>query len=308
MHLGRLGIWSGAIGRLAAPQAREAVAEIEELGFGTLWYPESVGSKEALSQGALLLAWSEQLVVASGIASLWARDAMAMANGAKGLAEAYPGRFLLGIGVSTNVSVPMRGHNYERPFAALKTYLDAMDSADYYGPEPDPPARRVLASLGPRSLRLAAERSWGSHTYFVPPEHTSFARDILGPDRVLAVEQAVLLQRDPDVARTVARGHTNFYLARSAYRDLLIRLGFDEDQLENDGSDELIDAVVAWGDEAAIAARVQAHFDAGANHVCLQPLTPDPADVGLDQLRSLAPALGATRRPQTGTSGPTLRA
>lgn len=298
MELGRIGLWSAAVGRLAAPQAREAVAEIESLGYGTLWYPESVGSKESLTQGALLLAWSEKLAVASGIASLWARDAMAMANGAKGLAEAYPGRFLLGIGVSTNVSVPMRGHTYERPFAALKAYLDAMDAADYYGPEADPPLRRVLASLGPRSLQLAAERSWGSHTYFVPSEHTSLAREILGPGRLLAVEQAVLLESDPDVARTLAREHANFYLARSAYRDMLIRLGFDETQLENDGSDQLIDAIVAWGDEAAIAARVQEHFDAGADHVCLQPLAPDPANVCLDQLRALAPALVGTSQPR----------
>ena len=298
MQLGAVGVWSAALGRLAAPQAREAVAQIESLGYGALWYPESVGSKEALSQGALLLAWSERLVVASGIANLWARDAMAMANGAKGLGEAYPGRFLLGVGVGTDVSVPMRGHSYERPFAALTAYLDAMDAAGYYGPEPDPPVRRILASLGPRSLRLAAERSWGSHTYFVPPEHTSFARGILGPDRLLAVEQAVVLGTDASAARAAARPHASFYLARSAYRDMLVRLGFDEAQLANGGSDDLIDAVVAWGDEAAIAARVREHFAAGADHVCLQPLALDPADACLGTLRSLAPALiepGASR-------------
>ena len=291
LNLGRIGVWSGAVGRLPAAAAQEAVAEIDDLGYGTLWYPESVGSKEALSHGAQLLGWSSRMVVASGIANLWARDAMAMVNGARALAEAYPGRFLLGVGVSTNVSVPMRGHDYKHPYAALEAYLNAMDEADYYGPDPDPPLELILASLGPRSLRLARERSIGSHTYFVTPEHTSFAREILGPDRILAVEQAVLVESDPEVARRVARQHANFYLARSAYRNLLLRLGWNEEQLTNDGSDELIDAVVAWGDGDSIRETIQAQFDAGADHVCLQPLAADPANPAIDQLRALAPAL-----------------
>jgi probable F420-dependent oxidoreductase len=291
MELGRVGVWTGALAKVAAQECRAAVEAIEDLGFGALWYPESVGSKESFSQAGLLLSASENLVVASGIASIWARDAMAMQTGALTLAEAYPGRFVLGIGTSTDVSVPMRGHVYERPFSTLKSYVAEMDAVDYMGPLPDPPLRRVIGSIGPKSLAFAAEKSWGAHTYFVPPEHTSFAREIMGPEAFLAVEQAVVVDPDPTSARTVARDHMDFYLQRAAYRSLLINLGWSEDELDNGGSDRLVDAVVAWGDIDQVAARVEKQFRSGADHVCLQPLTNSPTEIGLDQLSQLAAAL-----------------
>jgi probable F420-dependent oxidoreductase len=288
VDLGRIGVWSGALAKVPASQCRAAVATIEELGFGTLWYPESVGSKESFSQAGLLLAASEELVIASGIASIWARDPMAMVTGASALAEAYPGRFVLGIGTSTDVSVPLRGHRYERPFSTLRAYVAAMDGVDYTCPKPDPPLRRLIGSLGPKSLAFAASESWGAHTYFVPPAHTAFARQVMGPDAFLAVEQAVLIESDSTTARSIARDHMGYYLQRAAYETMLRRLGWSREHIDHGGSDELVDAIVAWGDVDRVAAAVQAHFDAGADHVCLQPLGSAADDIGLDQLAQLA--------------------
>ena len=291
MELGRVGVWTGALARVSADECRAAVEAIEDFGFGALWYPESVGSKESFSQAGLLLSASKKLVVASGIASIWARDAMAMQTGALTLAEAYPGRFVLGIGTSTDVSVPLRGHIYERPFSTLKSYVAAMDEVDYRGPVPNPPLRRVIGSIGPKSLAFAAEQSWGAHTYFVPPEHTTFAREVMGPEAFLAVEQAVVVDPDPTSARAVARDHMDFYLQRAAYRSMLNELGWSEDELDNGGSDRLVDAVVGWGDIEQIAARVEKQFRAGADHVCVQPLTKSATEIGLDQLSQLAAVL-----------------
>src|SRR5918998_5149709 len=164
MELGRVGVWTSAFGLAAASAVREAIAEVESLGFGAVWYPESVGSKEALSHAALLLSWSERLVVATGIANIYARDPMAMANGARGLCDAYPERFLLGIGVSHAPAVTMRGGDYRRPVATMREYLDAMDAAVYRAPVPDD-VPVVLVALGPRMLDLAAERTRGAHPY-----------------------------------------------------------------------------------------------------------------------------------------------
>jgi probable F420-dependent oxidoreductase len=291
MKLGRIGVWSGAIGRMPAARARGAIEEIERLGFGAIWYPEPVGGKEALSHAALLLGWSDRIVVASGIASIWARDAIAMASAARGLTDAFPGRFLLGVGTSNEVSVPARGHVFSRPYTRMREYLDAMDEAPYLAPEPEQPVRRILAALGPRMLALAAERSVGAHPYFVPVEHTAFARKVLGGGPLLTVEQAVALADDRAEARRAADQQMEFYLARRPYRDNLKRLGWSQADMEGAGSDALLDAIVAWGDVDAVRARVQAHFDAGADHVCIQPLGVDAGDPQLDQLSRLAPAL-----------------
>lgn len=291
IDLGSVGVWSAALGKVPATDARRAVAEIEELGYGTVWFPESVGSKEAFSQAGLLLSASNRLVIATGIANIWARDPMAMTTGAHTLGEAWPGRFVLGIGVSTDLSVPMRGHTYERPFSVLRDYVAAMGDVDYSPPAPAVPVPLMLGSIGPKSLAFASRIGWGVHTYFVPPEHTRFARDILGDNPLLAVEQAVLLESDPDRARETARAHTAYYLARSAYRTMLLRLGWTEDDLDGGGSDALVDAVVAWGGAETVSARVHEHLAAGASHVCLQPLGDSPDDIALDQLRTLAPRL-----------------
>jgi probable F420-dependent oxidoreductase len=288
--IGRVGVWSFALDEQPAAGERTVARTVEELGLGALWFPESVGSKEAFSRAGILLSATDRIVVASGIASVWARDAFAMANGTRALWDAYPERFVLGVGISHAPSVATRGHAYERPLAHMRAYLDAMDAARYDAPgERRPP--RVLAALGDGMLRLAAERADGAHSYFVPVEHTARAREVLGPEPVLAVEQTAVLESDPAKAREIARAFAVHYLELPNYANNLRRLGWGEDDLAGSGSDGVIDAVIAWGDEGAIAARVREHFDAGADHVCLQLRGLDSSDPRLDDLRRLAPAL-----------------
>ncbi len=286
-----MGIWSFAFDLLTASRSREILAEIEALGFPVLWIPEGAQSKEILSHAGLLLSLSSKLVVATGIANLWARDPPAMAAGAKVLAEAYPGRFVLGIGVSHSVAVERRGRVYRRPVATMGEYLDGMERARYVGPEPSDPPPIVLAALGPRMLALAAERALGTHTYFVPVEHTARARAALGEHGVLTVEQAVVAEADPRRARSLGREYTRHYLRLDNYRNNLLRLGFGEEELEAGGSERLVDAIVAWGEPQAIRARVQAHHEAGADHVAVQVIPRLSADFPMDDLRRLAPAL-----------------
>jgi probable F420-dependent oxidoreductase len=287
MELGRAGVWLGPLSLRPAAETREFVPELEALGYTAIWFGEGVGTKECFTQAATLLAWTERAVVATGIANIYARDPMAMANGARTLADAYPGRFLLGIGVSHAPSVAQRGHDYARPLATMRAYLDAMDEAIFRGVEPVEPAPRVLAALGPKMLALAAGRTRGAHPYFTPPEHTAMAREVMGEGRLLAPEQAFVLETDPDQAREKARGHMTYYLALDNYRRNLLRLGFTDDDLDGGGSDRLVDAIVAWGDVDAVRDRVKAHLDAGADHVCVQAVGADP----LQQLRLVAPAL-----------------
>jgi probable F420-dependent oxidoreductase len=287
VDLGRIGVWSWAFSGAPAAVVREAVPEIEELGYSAIWYPEAFGN-ETFAAGALLLSYSSRLKVASGISSIYARDPTAMANGARALADAFPGRFVLGLGVSHRGPVGGRGHEYGRPVATMRSYLDGMDAATFTGDEPDPPAARILAALGPKMLGLARERSDGAHPYFVPVEHTAIARERLGPGKLLAPEQAVVLTDDASRARQVIREHMAFYLSTENYRNSMLRLGFEESDLENGGSDRLADAIVVWGDEGAIRERVKAHLDAGADHVCIQVL---PREFDLEPLRRLAPAL-----------------
>jgi probable F420-dependent oxidoreductase len=292
-RLGRLGVWSGLLNQLTAAQEQAFARQVEGLGLEALWIPEGAGGKEVFSHAGVLLAGSQRLVIASGIANIWARDAMAMANGARTLAEAYPGRFVLGIGVSHAPAVASRGGRYERPFQHMQAYLEAMQSAPFGGPVGSEPAPWVLAALGPRMLRLAAERTLGAHPYFVPVEHTAEARHTLGPSALLAVEQAVVFETDAGRAREIARGYTRRYLAAANYANNLRRLGWADGDLDpaTAGSDRLVDAVVAWGDLDRVAARVREHLAAGADHVCVQVLTaePDPAQVvdGLGRLARL---------------------
>ena len=271
----------------ARDEGRQA-AEIESLGFKTLWIPESLGSKEVFAHAGLLLAATRTLVVASGIANIWARDAIAMANGARTLVEAYPDRFLLGLGVSHAPAVKLRGATYAKPIEHMRAYLDAMDKAPYVGPNRnDPPAPRVLAALGPRMLQLSAERALGAHPYFVPVEHTPIARKALGPDPLLAVEQAVTVEPDAAKARETARKHMKRYLDLENYTNNLRRLGWGDADLGDGGSDRLVDAIVAHGGPDAVKARADAHRAGGADHVCLQVLGDDIPG----QLRAIAKAL-----------------
>ncbi|MDP9252934.1 MAG: LLM class F420-dependent oxidoreductase [Chloroflexota bacterium] len=290
-RLGRIGAWTFDIERLSASAARDYVRELERLGIGTLWIPESLGSKEIFAHAGLLLAASDKLIIATGIANIWARDATAMANGNRALCEAYPGRFLLGVGVSHAPVVRMRGASYEKPIEYMAHYLDAMDKAPFTGAAPSEPPGRVLAALGPRMLRLAAERTIGAHPYFVPVEHTTIARKELGPGPLLAVEQAAVLSTDPTAARATARKHMKRYLALDNYANNLKRIGWSETDLANEGSDKLVDAIVVWGDARAIRARVDTHLANGADHVCLQVLRADITAHPLAEWRALAPVL-----------------
>lgn len=290
-RLGRVGVWSFALQRLSAADAGAAMRQFEAQGYPTVWIPESLGSKEVFAHSALLLAGSERAIVAPGIASIYARDPMAMAAGAKALVEAYPGRFVLGIGVSHAPSVQLRGGNYGKPVETMTAYLDAMDAAQYAGPEPGEPVPLVLAALGPKMLELAAARADGAHPYFVPVEHTPIARQAVGPEACLAVEQTAVLSTDPAAARRIGRAFARHYLALPNYANNLRRLGWSDEDIANDGSDRLIDAVVAWGDVDAIVTRVRAQLDAGADHVCVQLRADSSADPALAGYAELSSAL-----------------
>lgn len=260
-----VGIWTFLDG-VPIAAAREAAAEIESLGFDTLWFGEYAG-RDAFTQAALLLAATSELKVATGIARFDIRAAASAEAASRSLGEAFPGRFVLGLG----------GHRLgARPVEALRDYLDEMDKAELMIPQPSPRPRRVLAALGPKMLDLARERTDGVHPYFVPPEHTAAARARLGADAYIAVEQGVILEPDPSAARALAREHVGTYLRLAEHHRLnLRRLGFTEADLADGGSDRLVDALVATGEEQ-ISARIQAHLDAGADHVCLQALSPTP--------------------------------
>jgi probable F420-dependent oxidoreductase len=291
-RLGPVGLWTFALERSGIAEERRALDEIHVLGFPVAWIPEGRGSKEILSHAALLLAGTEGIAVATGIASIWARDPVAMATGARTLAEAFPERFVLGIGVSHRTSVDRRGAvRYDRPYERMVDYLDAMEAAPYSVNPPPPLPPVVLAALGPRMLRLAAERTAGAHPYFVPVEHTAAARETLGPEPFLGPEQAVVLDTDAEKARAVAREYMSHYLKLENYSRNLVRFGWSEDDLAGGASDDLVDAIVRWGDADAIRERVRSHLDAGADHVSVQVLAADPAEIPMAQLRELAPAL-----------------
>lgn len=291
MHLGPVGLWTFQLDLLPTPALKEAVAELESLGYPTLWVPEA-GLREALVNSSLLLSATERMVIATGIANIWGRTAATMAAGQLSLCEAFPDRFLLGLGVSHQPMVDhVLGQHYDKPLTKMRGYLDAMDGALYMAPRPAEPPPRVLAALGPKMLELAASRAAGAHPYFAPVEHTAVARATLGTGPLLCPEQAVVLSTDPAAARAAARQHMATYLGLPNYTNNLRRLGWGDDDFADGGSDRLVDAIVAWGDEEAITARVQAHLEAGADHVCVQVLGPDATTLPMQQWRELAPAL-----------------
>ncbi|MEU2511177.1 TIGR03620 family F420-dependent LLM class oxidoreductase [Streptomyces syringium] len=293
---GRVGIWTFAYDGQPAGRVRESAAELEELGYGALWYGEAFG-RDTVGQAWLLLSATRRITVASGIANIAFRDPIATAAAARTLGEAFPGRYVLGLGghrVDDTVHevdgypVPARG----RALTTMRTYLEAMDAAPAHGPVPDPAPRRVLAALGPKMLGLAAESTWGAHTYFVPVEHTAQARRIMGPDAFLGVEQAVVLDTDLGRAREVATAHVAGYVAAAPHQQANVRrLGFGDQDIVGGPSRRLVDAIVAYGDTEAIRRRVQQHLDAGADHVCLQVLTADPTRLPEPEWRELASAL-----------------
>ena len=285
--LGKLGLWTFQLDMKPMREAQQYAARIEELGFRAVWVPEAVG-REPFASTSLLLSATERLIMATGIASLHARSAMTMQAGWKTVTEAFPDRFLLGIGVSHQPAVEgFHGASYGKPYTNMVNYLDAMDRGLFFAAQPTTPPARCLAALGPKMLKLAAERTLGAHPYFVPVEHTPIARAALGPDALLAPEQAVVFSTDATEARAVARGFMKTYLGLPNYTNNLRRLGWSEEDIAGP-SDRLVDAIVAWGTLDDIHARIKAHLDGGADHVCVQVLSADPTAVTMNEFRELA--------------------
>jgi probable F420-dependent oxidoreductase len=287
-RLGPVGVWLGVLSRLPAEQQRSGVRRIEVLGYGSVWGGEVVGGNDIFAQEATWLCATATIATGSGIANVWARHPATAQAAAAALGDAWPGRFVLGLGISHASIVDRTGQVYERPLERMRQYLDGMDQAT--APRPPTPVPRVLAALRPRMLELARDRTDGAHTYFVPTAHTARAREALGPDRLLIPEQAVVVDANPVAARMIARRHTKSYLELPNYVNNLKQLGFSAEDLEGAGSDRLVDAIVAWGDGDAIAARVREHHDAGADHVLLQPLAPD-LEGAISQLEDLVIAV-----------------
>ncbi|GAA2635305.1 TIGR03620 family F420-dependent LLM class oxidoreductase [Actinomadura fulvescens] len=302
LRLGRVGVWlkKVAYGQVGADVERRAIARIEALGYGSVWAGETVGGKDTFAQHGLYLAVTRRMVVGTGIANVWARHGATLQGGAATLADAYPGRFILGVGVGHPFQAQSVGAHEWRPLRKMRDYLDEMNAGPPMPPGmakisivPDAPFPRVLAAIGPKMLALARDHADGAQPFHVPVEHTALAREILGPGKLLIPQHSVLLETDPATARGKLRESTRQGAGLRAYTDNFRRLGFTEEDL-GQMSDRLIDATHAWGDEMAIARRIGEHLDAGADHVLITPVADDlPAMLG--QLEKLAPALLGTR-------------
>ena len=254
MDLGKIGIWT------RDREAPELAPELEALGYGALW----VGGSPSLAQVRPFLEQSRTLPIATGILNVWQHDPADVAAQHAELTRDFPGRFLLGIGIGH----PEATQRYAKPLTTMRDFFDGLDAA----PAPVPAEERVAAALGPKMLDLAAERSLGTHPYFTTPEHTRFARERIGPGKLVAPELAVVIEPDADRARERARAYAKTYLRLRNYTSNLLRFGFTEQDLADGGSDRLIDAVIPHGTPEAVAEAVRAHLDAGADHVCVQPL------------------------------------
>jgi probable F420-dependent oxidoreductase len=288
MKLERVGVWSSELRRHPDPGAiADAAAELEQLGYSALWFPGGQGGP-VMEAAEHLLASTRRVPVATGILNIWMHDPQEVAVEHARLVREHDGRFLLGLGIGHAPSVNAKQPGlYRKPYSKMRSYLDALDAAS----PPVPAGERILAALKPRMLELSRDRSLGAHPYFVPVEHTAVARERLGPGALLAPEQAVVLETDPTRARERARSHMGRYLELPNYTGNLLELGFDETDIAHGGSDRLVDAIVAWGDEAAIADRVRAHREAGADHVCIQVVGVPQGELPLGEWRALAPAL-----------------
>jgi probable F420-dependent oxidoreductase len=296
LEIGRIGVFSIPLEVLPRAAAVEFVQELEELGYGAVWTGEGLGTREIFTNAAVILAGTRRIVFCAGIANIRARDPVTTVTAASTLLESFPDRFLLGLGVSHREQLEPRGHVYRRPVATMRAYLDSMDAAAFVSPLPGETAAtargpRVLAALRPGMLRLSAERADGAHPYMTTPEATARAREILGPRALLLPEQAFLLETDPSAARRVARRYMSWFLGVENFQKSLLWQGFDEKDLIGGGSDRLVDAIVAWGDEETVRARVGAHFDAGATHVSVQAIAEDLLALEPDAYRRIAPAL-----------------
>jgi probable F420-dependent oxidoreductase len=289
IDIGKLGIWFSH----NAMSLQESVAfarKVEDCGYGALWVPEAVG-REPFVHLAYLASETSRLVLATGIANIWARDAMTMSAAQKTLAEVSGNRFLLGIGVSHAPLVErLRGHHYHKPLTYMREYLDKMAAVPYDAPTPAEPPPVVLAALRQRMLTLSRDKADGAHPYFVPPAHTRKAREILGPDKLLAPAQAVILEADPTTARAAAREYMKTYVPRLPnYKNNLLELGYTEGDFADGCSDRLVDDIVSWGNVDTIRGRLQAHYDAGANHVCILPLAVEGRKPDMGTVEAFAP-------------------
>lgn len=289
MNLGRIGLWAADFDLQPMAKAQEAIAQVEEMGYGAVWVPEAV-IREPFASTALLLSATKKMVLATGIASLHARTAQTMQAGWKTLTEAFPDRFLLGIGVSHAPMVQgVHKGNYDKPYSTMVEYLDAMDNGIFFAAAPTTAPQRVLAALGPKMLKLAAERGAGAHPYFTPVEHTAFARETMGANALLAPELAVVLETDATKAREIARKYMTTYTRLPNYTNNLKRFGFTEEEITHQ-EDRLVDAIVAWGSIDNVTAAVKKHLDAGADHVCIQVLTDKPGTLPMREWQELADA------------------
>ena len=290
MELGRLGVWYFTEG-FSTQQAAEFATKVEELGYSALWIPETVG-RHPFALASWLLANTSRLVVATGIANVYHREPGVTLSAQQTLAEQSDGRFLLGLGVSHKPLVEgLRGLKYGKPVETMSSYLERMDSSPYSGPAPKSKPKTVIAALGPKMLELASRSCDGAHPYFTSPDHTQMAREILGPDSLLCVEQKVVLETEPSTARSVARRAASMYLGLPNYRNNWLRMGLSEQDISGQGSDRFIDTTFAWGSVNALRARIQEHFDAGASHVCIQPISSstEPGSFPWETLQALAP-------------------
>ena len=264
-----LGVWHNLNG-MSGAQLGDLAGRIEALSYTALWYPEAIGY-EAFSLGGYLLSQTSTLKVGSGIANIYARDPLSAAQAHDTLNALFDGRFIMGLGVSHAPAVEgVRGHNYGKPVATMRTYLEAMTGTELLTPEVAPQV--VIAALGPRMMALSAELTQGALPYSVTPEHTASAREILGPDRWLCVQQKICLESDAATARQAASHALGRHLQLPNYRNSWLRQGFSEEDFADGGSERFLDAIVPWGPADAIRGHIQAHFDAGADHVCIEPV------------------------------------
>ena len=283
-----LGVWYFT-DAMTATQAAEAAARIESLGSSTLWVPDTVG-RVPFAHLAWLASQTRTLHFATGIASIFSRHPGPMMQAANTLAEQTAGRFVLGLGVSHERTVAgLRKLDYSKPLTQMRSYLEAMDASPYMAVPPEEPPIRLLAALGPKMLELSATATDGAHPYFVTPEHTADARAAIGSDKLLCVEQKVILSTDADAARAAANVQIDRYARLPNYRNNWKRIGFTEDEIEQ-RANRFVDHVIVWGDEDRVRSGVQAHYDAGADHVCIQPVsTNGPLVLDWNALETLAP-------------------
>ena len=285
-----VGVWAN-LGSMPAPETLAFAKTVEKYRYTTLWVPEGGGGRDPFTHAAYLLSHTERLTLATGIANIWIRDPLAMCSAANTIAELAGGRFVLGIGVSHQPTVRDRGHTYTKPYSFMKEYLGQLKSSMYRGVPPKQEVPIVIAALHPKMLELAARETSGAHPYFVPPEHTAKVRAQIGPDPWICVEQTVVFESDPSNARAAARRFMSNYVPRLPnYTNNLRALGWQDAEFADGGSDRLVDAIVAWGNENKIRDRIDAHFKAGATHVCLQAIRADgQAGPDIRALEVLAP-------------------